>query len=435
MATEHRPAPRPAACRQPTAASSAAAAGRAVFCVLCVLVWPTTALAAQALELPLKQWEFRAKGRFVGRSDRRDLYQIAHPLEAARAGDYGRIAAQVTLPEGMKPPYTLRFYVSDSIYGEGHTKKWSVADVRVGHRFKRALVDGKVVWSQDIAVNTPRTDPHYTLVDITPHVRPGKAFAVGLQLWQEVDSDRQMPDDLIKLGIYAGTTKQYEPLPREKYGTQSYWGDVAIHAGPPPAADKLPCQWQPRLERTNLQFPRVAPALRERAALQAECCNLLAGSWPWPVTQGIPLPMGALKQVENMRLLGPKGDVVCARFAPMSHWPDGSLRWVLADFALPAGSGRDYALEWGRDVAAPAAAPENPVHASDDLHLSNGLIWARWTLDEASTPKDLVVGRGDGQVVVRGLRPYMSFKAKPLQPRWHKGTWLSRSPRAWCGLA
>jgi len=121
----------------------------------------------------LEQWRFQARGNFIGSGDRRNLYQIAHPLEAAEAGDYGCIDTQVVVPEAMEPPYTLRFYVSDNIYGEGHTKKWSVADVRVGHRFTRALVDGKVVWSQDIAVNLPLTDPQYSLVDITPHVLPG----------------------------------------------------------------------------------------------------------------------------------------------------------------------------------------------------------------------------------------------------------------------
>ena len=236
-----------------------------------------------------------------------------------------------------------------------------------------------------------------------------------------------MPDDLIKLGIYAGTTRQYTPLPREKYGTQSFWGDVAIHAGPPPAADALTCRWEPVLKRENTQFPRVAPAVREQATLAVECRKLLSGPWAWPVTQGIPLPMGALKDTGNMVLYGPKGDAVEARFEPMNRWPDSSLRWVLADFALPPKPAPAYTLEWGSKVTAPAVTPQNPVRAADDLQMSNGLIRARWTLDEAGIPKAMVITRADDQVVISGQQLYLNFKDKALEPKWTEGSWLSRS--------
>ena len=400
----------------------------AMVCAAWFSLWATTGVRAEPLELPPGSWSFGAKGNFTGRLDRRHLYRIAHPLEAAKAGDYGRIERQIVIPRTMKPPYTLRFYVSDNVYGEGHTKKWSVADVRVGHRFKQALVDGKVVWSQDIAVNLPVNNQRYTLVDITPHVRAGQEITLAFQLRQEVDSHRQMPKDLIKLGTYAATTKQYQPLPREKFGTHSYWGDVAIHAGPPPAADELTCRWEPPLKEKSIQFPRVAPAVREQAALKVECRRSLAGSWSWPVSQGIPLPMGALEDVKNMALYRPAGDAVCARFTPMNRWPDGSLRWVLADFPLPPGAGGEYKLEWGREVTVPPATPTNPVLATDDFKASNGLVWARWTLDEAGVPRDLVIGRSDDQVVISGQRPYLNFKDKALTPKWLEGRWLSRSP-------
>jgi len=242
-------------------------------------------------------------------------------------------------------------------------------------------------------------------------------------LWQEVDSHRQMPEDLIKLGIYAGTTKQYEPLPREKYGTQSYWGDVAIHAGAPPDAETVARRWQPALKRTNVQFPRVAPAVREQATLKVECRGLLDGPWSWPVTQGIPLPMGALRDVGNMALRSGDGEAACARFERVSRWPDGSLRWVLADFALPTDPSQAYELEWGREVVTSAVEPAHPVVASDDLQMGNGLVWARWAL----ASQKLSIGRADGRIVIAGQRPYLNFKAKALKPKWAKARWLSRS--------
>ena len=143
--------------------------GSAMACVVWWLwAWTAANSHAEPLELPLAGWSFEAKGNFSGRVDRRELFQVVHPLEPAKAGDYGRMVTQAVIPEVMKPPYTLQFYVSDNIYGEGHTKTWSVADVRAGHRFKQVLVDDKVVWSQDTAVNMPVSDQKVTLVDLTP---------------------------------------------------------------------------------------------------------------------------------------------------------------------------------------------------------------------------------------------------------------------------
>ena len=384
-------------------------------------------LRAAPLALPLGGWRLEVRGNFTGPPDRRDLYQLTHPLKMAAAGTYGRIVKDVVIPEAMAAPYTLQFYVSDNIYGEGHTRKWSVADVRTGHRFKQVLIDGKVAWTQDIAVKLPVNNQQYTLVDITPHVQPGRRFTLALQLWQEVDSGRQMPGDLIKLGIYAGTTKDYVPLLRECYGTQSYWGDVAIHAGSPPAADTLPCLWEPTLKK-SIAFPRASAAVHERAELQVECRKLLTHSWSWPVTQGIPLPMGALKDARNMALYGPKGADVSARFAPLSHWPDKSLRWVLAEFALPSNPGREYRLEWGSKITAPDRSPPNPVRTGDGLQVSNGLVWARWTLDADGAPAGLAIGRGDDDVLIAGQLPYLNFKNKALRAKWREGRWLSQSP-------
>ena len=382
-------------------------------------------LKAETIGLPLKQWTFESKGNFTGRIDRRDLYQIVHPMEPAAAGDFGRVETQVTVPRGATPPYTLQFYVSDNIYGQGHGPG-SWRDVRAGHRFKEVLVDRKVVWSQDIAVNLPRINPCPFFVDITENVRGGRSFTLAFQLRQDVDSSTRMPGDRVRLRTYAGTTNRYAPLPYESYATQSYWGDAAVHTGPPPTNDVV-CRWQPSLKATGVPASSVRPAVRERAAMRVEKSAFLQGPWAWPVSQGIPLPMGALKDTQHIALFASDNRPVPAGFTPLSRWHDGTLRWVLADFALPAGASADWRLEWGREVTAPGAAPGDPVRTSDDPGLSNGLIRVQWTRDAAGAPRELRVSRVGGGVVIDGQQLYMTFKDKVLKSKWLRGECLSQS--------
>lgn len=78
-----------------------------------------------------------------------------------------------------------------------------------------------------------------------------------------------------------------------------------------------------------------------------------------PVTSGVPLPEGAIKEVGQLSLDGPAGQNVPCQFTPLSRWPDGSLKWVLLDFQSSVGASNraEYMLSTkGRRVA-----PESPV--------------------------------------------------------------------------
>lgn len=55
----------------------------------------------------------------------------------------------------------------------------------------------------------------------------------------------------------------------------------------------------------------------------------------WPVTAGVPLPKGAVKNTEKLQILDPQGRFVPARFAVATRWwDDGSLQWIHCDFAV-----------------------------------------------------------------------------------------------------
>ena len=56
-------------------------------------------------------------------------------------------------------------------------------------------------------------------------------------------------------------------------------------------------------------------------------------SEPFPVTSRVPLPPGALGSTAQVRLVSQEGREIATDVRPMSWWNDGSLRWILLDFA------------------------------------------------------------------------------------------------------
>ncbi len=51
-----------------------------------------------------------------------------------------------------------------------------------------------------------------------------------------------------------------------------------------------------------------------------------------PVTAGVILPRGAVKNPGTLTITAPDGKVVPAQFETTSSWPDGSIKWLLVDF-------------------------------------------------------------------------------------------------------
>ena len=51
-----------------------------------------------------------------------------------------------------------------------------------------------------------------------------------------------------------------------------------------------------------------------------------------PVSAGVILPRGAVRDLGALRLSGPDGQPVPAQFETTGSWPDGSVRWLLVDF-------------------------------------------------------------------------------------------------------
>jgi hypothetical protein len=120
----------------------------------------------------------------------------------------------------------------------------------------------------------------------------------------------------------------YEP----RTATQSYtvWRDPAQHR----AAQGGPAAAEAKLTRIALTVHE--PTAHSRRA--------------WPVSSGIPLPDGALRDGAACRVLDGGSKPVPAQFRPLSQWSgSGCVKWLLVDFLADTQAGADsaYVLECG----------------------------------------------------------------------------------------
>src|SRR3990172_2966661 len=54
----------------------------------------------------------------------------------------------------------------------------------------------------------------------------------------------------------------------------------------------------------------------------------------WPVTSGIPFAEGELKDPQAVALSDDSGGRAPLQTEVLARWPDGSIRWLLADFQV-----------------------------------------------------------------------------------------------------
>ena len=87
-----------------------------------------------------------------------------------------------------------------------------------------------------------------------------------------------------------------------------------------------------------------------------------------PVTGGVPLPLGLVRDLSKLRVVDPQGRVVPAQFAVMERWwrpaYDNSVRWLKVDFQadVPA---TETAVYYLRDDSK-GAPPDTPLRVTED---------------------------------------------------------------------
>ncbi len=89
----------------------------------------------------------------------------------------------------------------------------------------------------------------------------------------------------------------------------------------------------------------------------------------WPVTSGIPLAKGELKETADTALFSADGKQLPLQTEVLARWLDGSVRWLLLDFQadLAAGEKKTFLLRYGKDTKrAPVKWPvDRPVRVEN----------------------------------------------------------------------
>jgi hypothetical protein len=119
---------------------------------------------------------------------------------------------------------------------------------------------------------------------------------------------------------------------------EGYWPDsgmasVSVNTGgsvPSLSGDR---QHEKNGSTTALRTSPEAPA---KLSIPLTLENLANVHDSQPATLGLPFPRGALPRTSFLRLTDSDGGPVSLQARALNHWPDGSVRWALLDFLIPA---------------------------------------------------------------------------------------------------
>jgi hypothetical protein len=134
-----------------------------------------------------------------------------------------------------------------------------------------------------------------------------------------------------------------------------------------------------------------------------------------PVTIGLPFPKGVLSQVAPTALCGPDGQTLGCQVAPLAHWSDGSIKWLLLDFVLPSVPAGESRLSFDPQAAADKRSPNGPelrvTERADTIEVDTGTTVfhvARTVL----APLRRVTKNGSGVVVPDACRVVLTDQSE-----------------------
>ena len=130
----------------------------------------------------------------------------------------------------------------------------------------------------------------------------------------------------------------------------------------------------------------------------------------WPLTRGVPLPEGAVGAAGELTLAGPDG-AVPVQLRPLARWPDGSLKWVLADFQarVDGGGTSVYHLQAGAPAAVSAEEAVEVTEAEEAVVVCTGPL--RFSLSRQRP------GLFEGVAVGRRMDRRLSGRDRPVGGR------------------
>jgi hypothetical protein len=116
-----------------------------------------------------------------------------------------------------------------------------------------------------------------------------------------------------------------------------------------------------------------------------------------PVTTGVPLPAGRVRDPNTLWIADPAGRHVPTQTRVLESWPDGSVRWVLVDFLATVGA-HEAATYTLRDGKAPPVASKVAVRLAPTAvgyELSSGPIGLAVTRTPAGFFRKVRIGDAD----------------------------------------
>ena len=155
-----------------------------------------------------------------------------------------------------------------------------------------------------------------------------------------------------------------------------------------------------------------------------------------PVTVGVPLPRGAVRDPSSLWVSDPGGVGAPSQAAVLERWPDASVRWMLLDLPVTVAASAEavFTLRQGKPPQASATPRVRIEHVPDGLLVDTGVL--RFTVPATGN------ALANGLVAERAARarsdscPRSSSMAKPAGRRAPKlRAWRPRArsgPRSSC---
>jgi len=123
----------------------------------------------------------------------------------------------------------------------------------------------------------------------------------------------------------------------------------------------------------------------------------------WPVSRGVPLPEGAVRDVAQLRLHDVAGRLVPLHARPLATWPDGSIMFAFLQWQCDVAHDApvEFTMDWADGEA--ASAPESPVAITESgtrIEMDNGPLHV--VIDNATEGRSSLVLTRHGVPVIAG---------------------------------
>jgi hypothetical protein len=304
------------------------------------------ARAAQRLDLDLSSsdWDTLTKGAFTVRLDRRGVLAMSHADVPTHNGEFAAISRTVDLPQDLKGPLVLRFYLTDDYCGDKQEAiyfrdavKERVSDWKDEVRFCEVLLDDVVVWSKDVIGRNPTAagERFYDL-EISDFVKDKRDVALVFRVKDTADTEDAT------------------------FATEVFWARPELLWG---FGDTLPpVEFPPRLPFRREKFRPTAPPAPLSGSTTLTVRNPTGVSLDaWPIRWGVPFPQGAVTEATQVALRDSTGKPVPLQTQILARWPDGSAKWLLLDFVAPLASGdATCGLRYGASANGPVEGAAGP---------------------------------------------------------------------------